>query len=75
MVKWMIRPGRTFSNQVGAMQMFTVGITGYLQVFPALSMEKDCKNHREETLYSSKRKLLRMLWGNPVIFTDCRETP
>ena len=55
--------------------MFTVGITGYLQVFPALSMEKDCKNHREETLYSSKRKLLRMLWGNPVIFTDCRETP
>ena len=42
------------------------GITGCLQVFPALSMEKGCNNHRET---------LCMLWVNPVIFTDCGETP
>jgi hypothetical protein len=27
-----------------------------------------------ETLYSSKERLC-MLWGNPVIFTDCGENP
>ena len=32
---------------------------------PALSMEKSCKNHKET---------LCLLWINPVIFTDCRET-
>ena len=30
------------------------------------SMKKGCKNHKET---------LCMLWVNPVIFTDCRETP
>ena len=49
-------------------------ITGCLQVFPAISMEKGCKNHRE-TLYSSKGKIVYVvgkpcniyrLWGNPI---------
>ena len=43
-----------------------LGITGSLQGKPALSMEKGCKNHKET---------LCMLWINPVIFTDCEETP
>ena len=37
--------------------------TGHF-IFPALSMEKGCKNHRET---------LCMLWVDPVIFTDCGE--
>jgi hypothetical protein len=43
-----------------------LGITGSLQGKPALSMEKGRKNHK---------KNLCMLWINPVIFTDCGETP
>ena len=51
------------------------GIMGCLQVFPPLSMEKGCKNHRE-TLYSSKGKIvyevgkpcnIYRLWGNPIV--------
>ena len=42
-------------------------------VFPAISMEKGCKNHKE-TLYFSKRKIV-YLGGNPVIFTDCGGKP
>ena len=51
------------------------GIKGCLQVFPAISMEKDCKNHKE-TLYSSKGKIVYVvrkpcniyrLRGNPMI--------
>ena len=34
-------------------------------------MEKGCKNHRE----TPQRERLCMLWGNPVIFTDCGENP
>ena len=34
-----------------------------LQVFPAISMEKGCKNHKE-TLYSSKGKIVYVV-GNP----------
>ena len=54
--------------------MFTgvYGVSIGFPVFPAISMEKGCKNHRE-TLYSSKGGRVCMLWGNPVIFTDCRE--
>ena len=33
-------------------------------------MEKGCKNHR-----NPERESLCMLWGNPVIFTDCGENP
>ena len=44
--------------------MKTTG-TGNYRV-PALPMEKGCKNHKET---------LCMLWINPIIFTDCRETP
>ena len=48
---------------------------GCLQVFPAISMEKGCKNHRE-TLYSSKGKIVYVvgkpyniyrLRGNPIV--------
>ena len=44
-------------------------------VYPAISMEKDCKNHKE-TLYSSKRKIvyavgnprnIYRLQGNPIV--------
>ena len=38
--------------------------------FPAISMEKGCKNYIE-TLYTPQRERFCMLWGNPVIFTDC----
>ena len=36
-------------------------------------MEKGCKNHRKP--HTPQRERLCMLWGNPVIFTDCRENP
>ena len=51
------------------------GITGCLQVFPAIAMEKGYKNHRE-ILYSSKEKIVYVvgkpcniyrLRGNPII--------
>jgi hypothetical protein len=51
------------------------GITGCLQVFPAISMKQGCKNHRE-TLYSSEGKIVYVVWkpcniyrlrGNPII--------
>ena len=54
------------------LQIFTpwklqgLGITGSLQGKPILSMEKGCKNHKET---------LCTLWINPVVFTDCGETP
>ena len=41
---------------------FFRGLRG-LQVFPAISMEKGCKNHRE-TLYSSKGKIVYVV-GKP----------
>ena len=69
-------PGRVSINvsnkRVSTLQIFTpwklrgLGITGSLQGKPALSMEKGCKNHKET---------LCMLWINPVIFTDCEDTP
>ena len=34
-------------------------------------MKKGCKNHREPN--TPQRERFCMLWGNPVIFTDCRE--
>ena len=37
-------------------------------VFPAISMKKGCKNHRQ-TLYSSNGKIVYVV-GNPVIFSD-----
>ena len=55
-------------NKLIALQMFT-------GVFPAISMEKGCKNHRE-TLYSSKGKIVYVLGkprniyrllGNPIV--------
>ena len=39
---------------------------GSLQGKLLLSMESGCKNHKET---------LCMLWIDPVIFTDCSETP
>jgi hypothetical protein len=39
------------------------GIKGCLQVFPAISLEKGCKNHKE-TLYSSKGKIVYVV-GKP----------
>ena len=42
------------------------GITGTLQGKSAISMEKGCKNQKET---------LCILWVNPVISTDCGETP
>ena len=39
------------------------GFTGCPQVFPSISMEKGCKNHRE-TLYSSKGKIVYVV-GKP----------
>ena len=48
--------------------MKTMGTGHYevSQVFPALFMEEGCKNHIET---------LCVLWVNPVIFTECGETP
>ena len=57
-----------------ALQMFT-GHTGCLHVFPALSMEKGCKNHRETPCFS-KEKIMHVvgkpfniyrLLGNPMM--------
>ena len=56
--------------EVPALQMFT----GYPQVFPAISMEEGCKNHRE-IMYSLKGKIVFSVGGKPVIFTDCGENP
>ena len=59
-----------------ALQMFT-GHTGCLHVFPALSMEKGCKNHREtlrETLYSSKGKIVHVV-GKPFNIYRLRGNP
>jgi hypothetical protein len=47
------------------------GITECLQVFPALSMERAVRI--TEKPYTPQRERLCMLWGNPVIFTDCGE--
>ena len=56
------------SVRQSTLQMFT-------GVYPAISMEKGCKNHRE-TLYSSKGKIVYVvgkpcniyrLWGNPIV--------
>ena len=49
------------------------GITGCLQVFPALSIEKGCKNHKE-TLYSSKGKIAYVL-GKPCNIYRLRGNP
>ena len=38
-----------------------------------LSMEKDCKNHREALPYTPQKERLCMLRGNPVVFIDCEE--
>ena len=60
------------NSEKTTLQIFTpwklrgLGIVGSLQGNPALSMEKDCKNQKET---------ICMLWINPVIFTDCEETP
>ena len=52
---------------------FFRGLRG-LQVFPAISMEKGCKNHRETLLYSLKGKIvvgkpcnIYRLLGNPIV--------
>ena len=58
---FLINLGNHYSANFYAMKT-----TGSLQGKPALSMEKGCKNHKET---------LCMLWINPVIFTDCGETP
>ena len=57
-------PYRLKLKTYGKIQLFIMhyckclqGITGWRQVFPATSMEKGCKNHRE-TLYSSRGKIV-----------------
>ena len=49
-------------------QMFT----GYPQVFPAITMEEGCKNHKE-TLYSSKGKIVYLV-GKPYNYNSLNHT-
>ena len=44
------------------------GITGTLQGKCTISMQKVCKKP-----YTPQRERFRILWRNPVIFTDCGE--
>ena len=54
----------SFAVNLTTLQMFT-------GVFPAISMKRAVRI--TEKPYTPQRERLCMLWGNPVIFTDCRE--
>ena len=47
--------------------------TGFLLVFPAISMGKCCKNQKE-TLYSSKKKIVYVV-GKPCNIYRLQENP
>ena len=56
---------------VSTLQMFT-GVYGVFIGFPCNIYEKRAVRIAEKP-YTPQRERLCMLWGNPVIFTDCGE--
>ena len=49
------------------------GFTGFPYVFSAISIVKTVRI--TEKPYTPQKEKLCMLWGNPVIFTDCGKNP
>ena len=60
---------RNVYQKVFTLQMFT-GHYGVSVGFPWKRAVRITEN-----LYTAQRERLCMLWGNPVIFTDCGENP